>query len=176
MVTQCSVCKLDPERLKTINEALRNRTISLAEVAQKSRLTKSSLHRHSHHLDPLERSITIDKADDGTDCDLTKREILSRIEILWRESMDGLAASKAPITLRQANGATVELKAGDLRTRAAFLREGRHTLEAAADWSGYPRKIVSDRGDAMIQIVVPCPSQKPLDMHVVDIALPKRLT
>ncbi|HEX4770505.1 MAG TPA: hypothetical protein VH351_06735 [Bryobacteraceae bacterium] len=71
----------------------------------------------------------------------------------------------------------MEVHAGDLKARASFIRAGLQTLEAAADWSGYPRRIVSDQPGAAIQIVIPVPTGERNDFpdaDAVEIGLPRR--
>jgi hypothetical protein len=49
--------------------------------------------------------------------------------MLWTESLDGLEASKEPVTIKKPDGSEVEIPAGNLRARAGFLREARQVLE-----------------------------------------------
>jgi hypothetical protein len=177
ITTQCSVCRLEPEYLNAINIALRNESISFDELARASGIHRSILDRHVAHLKGRGAPIAIEKSDAAREIGLTKQEILCSIESLWQEAQEGLEASKAPITLKKSDGSTIELKAGDLRARAAFIREGRQVLEAAADWSGFPRT-VSNQPGAMIQIVIPSPCSPSADLDgddgAIEIRLPKR--
>jgi hypothetical protein len=60
---------------------------------------------------------------------------LQRIELLWSESIEGLEASKAEIKVHGRDGSEMTIP-GDLRARAAFLREGRGILELAGAATG----------------------------------------
>ncbi len=175
---QCSVCRLDQPRRNAIDRALRDPRITLDELSATAGVTRSSLHRHSRHLDSNAKSVDLDAASDD-EPGLSKLEILNRIEHLWNECMSGLAAAKSPLYLTKKDGSTIELPAGDLKSRSSFVREARHCLEASADWAGYPRQLVSGPGGggAVVIVLPPHRDWAPGDLDddgAVTLALPQR--
>lgn len=101
----------------------------------------------------------------------TKAELLNRLEFLWRESLDGLEASKQPIRISKPDGSTIEVS-GDLRSRPAFIRESRHILELQAAANGD----LAAGPTAPILIVMPSASATPSSdpSLVINLPLPRR--
>jgi hypothetical protein len=145
-MTKCSICNFPTKRRAAVDEALRA-NVSLGKIAEASGASKSALSRHSAHVEGREvasvpqavekhpertteasvaKSVAVSDRFQGP----TKEQLVARIEHLWTESVNGLEAAKQPIKVRRPDGAELELP-GDLRARAAFLREGRGVLELA---------------------------------------------
>jgi hypothetical protein len=180
-MTRCTVCQLPPERLAAIDEGLRAQ-IPLAQLAASCGLSKSTLSRHSQHLDGR----TTDPTDTNPDAAAqviapqitptrsvatqqsasvappqasvgpSKEVLLSRIELLWSESLDGLEAAKEPVRVKRPDGAELEIP-GDLRARAGFIREGRQIVELAGAVTG--NLVRGDTGGAHVAIQIVCPAQ-----------------
>jgi hypothetical protein len=64
-----------------------------------------------------------------------RQQALERCELLWAESLDGLSAAKEAVTVSRADGSEVKLP-GDLRARAAFLREARGVVDLDSRLAG----------------------------------------
>jgi hypothetical protein len=205
MTIRCSVCKLDSAKRAAIDAALRGNA-SLIEISAKCGISKSALQRHSKHLagpylvtkeapveamtpDPAATPVSepvsaeIAKPEEQSIAaptgELTKQSLLERLEHLWSESMDGLEAAKESVVITKPNGVSIEVP-GDLRARAAFVREGRQVLELQGEVSG-----AYSRGQPMqvgvIQVVVPAVTsleaqeqRRIAEAAVVEIAMPKR--
>jgi hypothetical protein len=112
--------------------------------------------------------------------ELSKAQLLERIELLWTESLEGLEASKEPITITRPNGSSLELP-GDLRARAGFVREARSVLELQGEATGHLVKGQTGPTFA-IQIVMPQPLVNAVDANgnpvksfePIEIAMPRR--
>ena len=98
----------------------------------------------------------------------TKAKLLERIEGLWGEVVDGLRAAREPLRLTRKDGATVELPAGDLRARAAFVREGRGVLELSGQATGDLKGAAVGPG-CPVMIVIPAGLPRPEDIKTVMI-------
>jgi hypothetical protein len=172
---RCSICTLPPEKRDAIDEALSSGTITLIEVAASSGISKSALQRHSKHLDPSapEEPKAIKQKElapilapaqvtpaPQPDTAGTKVRLLERIEFLWNESLDGLALSKEPITVKKPDGTSLELP-GDLRARAGFIREARSVLELQGEVTGDFIKGQPFAGNIQVQIVMPASDNRP---------------
>lgn len=177
--SQCSICRLTPERLTAVNNALADANISLVQIARTSGLSKSALSRHWHHskisVPAAPHCANLIETDGPVP---TKRELLSRLEMLWTEATEGLQAAKEPITLKGPDGSDVEVKAGDLRAMSNFLREARQTLEMEGDWLGhFPSRQQGAVWGGGVVIVVPGRSPEVANGDndgCVEIALPRR--
>jgi hypothetical protein len=171
---RCSVCELEPARLTAINETLRDPAVSLSELACTSGIARSTLARHARHLTQNADPIVPHKLAEAETV-LTKSEVLRRAEFLWGQAVKGLEASQVPITFTKGDGSKIDIQAGDLKAQAAMLRESRHLLEAAADWSGHPRRIVGNEPGCLVQLIVPASVRGAPEPEAVEIALPRRL-
>lgn len=192
MTIRCGVCKLPAEKLDAVNAALRRGDVSLQDVAERSGITKSSLHRHKAHMAPalvvipapaepsvkpevlrpaapLSTEVLAAGAPGAACADMlapgppapaaSKARFLERIEMLWGESLDGLEASKEPVTLSKADGSCVTISAGDLRARAAFVREARSVLELQGEATG---DLVKGQASNVIGgVMIVCPASAP---------------
>lgn len=154
-----------------------------------SGFSKSSLHRHRQHLGALSltepaatRELTTAVLDLGTspslDAPTVRRraarlgrdQLLSRIEMLWSESMSGLEAAKQPVIIKKPDGSIVEVP-GDLRARAGFIREGRELVKLQAEATG--ELVVGPA--AAIMIVLPTGTAEPDEQDdFIDITMPRR--
>jgi hypothetical protein len=83
--------------------------------------------------------------------------------------MSGLQASKEAIRVEKPDGSTVEVP-GDLRSRAAFLREARSILQLEAEVTGE----LAAAPTFAVQIVMPAATAEPTEYPVFDIAMPRR--
>jgi hypothetical protein len=153
MSTRCAVCKLEEGRRQAVEDALRA-DIPLAELSASTGISRSGLSRHTtRHMgmsritplpkvpaikptEPAIESKTLvpattpsgeHQANTAVPC-ASKASLLSRIEYLWNESLEGLDAAKEPIVIARPDGTEMEMP-GDLRARAAFIREARQVLE-----------------------------------------------
>jgi hypothetical protein len=177
---RCTICKLETQRREAIDVALQG-GVSLIEIATSSGLSKSSLQRHSKHMTTLQKLETPTLSPVVEDpileplalAALTKESLLSRIEYLWQESLDGLAVSKRPIMMTRSNGSTVEVP-GDLRARVGFIREAKSILELRGAATG---ELVKSPPNQVGQVLIVCPAMpagvEPVDCRVIDI-LPGR--
>lgn len=181
MTLRCSICRLPEQKRAAVDAALAAGDVSLIEVSASSGLSKSSLQRHSKHLTGVQKPETPDPLP-AVIQDLvseapapTKESLLERIELLWNESLDGLAVSKEPVTITKPDGTTLELP-GDLRARAGFIREARSVLELQGAASG---ELIKGQPNLIggVWVVYPSPSPSAVATaayQVIDIAVPKR--
>lgn len=181
MTIRCSVCKSEPARLGAINAALAA-GVPLDEISRSSGITKSSLHRHAKHIPGGEMNTAVTSGRPSAPVPAprgpltpplapkprprpaapTKEELLERIELLWGESLEGLEAAKEPIRVTKPDGSSLELP-GDLRSRAAFIREARSVVELSAAVSGeLNAPATSGATFVLIPIAIPMPSLAPL--------------
>jgi hypothetical protein len=104
----------------------------------------------------------------------TRTQLLRRLELLWDEALDGLEASKEPVQVQKPDGSMVELP-GDLRARAAFIREARSVVGLSAEISG---ELAGP--SIFVQVVVPgigCPVSDPGEVEdgpIIDITPQRR--
>lgn len=139
--------------------------ISLLEIARRSSLSASGLYRHTRHLSASAANeptapLTTPKPE-VLQPELTKDELLSRLENVWQEMMAGVNEAK---------------ESGDLHLLVRFLREAGRLLQTLGDWTGhFPRRLVSDQGGGgTVQIVLPALRQEPKPPNLIDIGPPKR--
>jgi hypothetical protein len=176
---RCHVCLLDSEKLAAINDGLRAQ-LPLAQLSEISGVSKSSLSRHTKHLDerlptrspapaivrtppaapappPAPAAPSAVAAPHTPACAIPSKEtLLQRIEQLWAESIDGLEASKETIKVLKPNGESLEVP-GDLRSRVGFIREGRGVLELAGLATGHFQRGGEPSG-AQVAIQIVCPA------------------
>ena len=172
MMTRCSICKLPHDRLAAIDGALRHGGVSLHEIANRSGLSKSSLHRHVKHVNGVPRGAAeptlaetravvpapVPELPAKALPPASKAQLLQRVEFLWTETLEGLAAAKAPIHVNKPDGSIVELP-GDLGVRRAFISEARAVLELQGAANG---TLVRGEGPTLqVQLVIGAPGQAP---------------
>jgi hypothetical protein len=176
---RCSICKLPDRKRAAVDAALAAGDVSLVEVSASSGISKSTLQRHSKHLQAVEQpeaqalspAVMLEPLKQPVP---TKETLLERIEFLWAESLDGLELSKEPITLRKPDGSSVELP-GDLRARVGFLREARNLLELQGTASG---DLIRGQANQIGQVLIVCPAMpagvEPVEYQIIDILTAKR--
>jgi hypothetical protein len=109
--------------------------------------------------------------------ELSKAQLLERIELLWTESLEGLEVSKERIRINKPDGSSVEIP-GDLRARAGFVLEARSVLELQGEATGHLVKGQTGPTFA-IQIVVPAvvvdaAGNPTYNAQPIEIVMPRR--
>jgi transposase-like protein len=177
MMIRCTICKLEAEKRSAIDAALQG-GLSLEEISRGCGISKSSLHRHSHHLKPASAVVpttgeppatplaptaspgTVTEPSSPAAQAPTRNQFLERIEFLWGESIEGLNDSKEPIVLHKADGSSIEIKGGDLKARPGFIREARQVLELQGEATG--ELVRGQPANQFAQIVIVCPVSQQL--------------
>ena len=143
-------------------------------------ISKSALQRHSKHLaianKPNAEALPFALMREPLKPQPVpaKEALLERIEYLWKESLDGLEASKKPITMTKPDGSSIELPA-DLRSRVGFIREARSVLELQGAATGDLIKGQSNQiGQVVIVVPAKPPGGEPIEFPIIDISPGRR--
>ena len=142
MTGRCSVCQISSEERAAIDAALREGA-SLQVISNHTGVSKSSLWRHSKHLEggkptlPAQKAVCTVARNENTSVSpsVALEQALNRNELLWNEALDGLEAAKQPIVVTRPDGSKLEVP-GDLRARAGFIRAGRDVLHLDSELRG----------------------------------------
>ncbi len=175
MTIRCGVCKLPLEKREAVEAALGG-DIALAEIAATSGISASSLSRHAtrHMKNQAQPRVTkpaVTKLPARPLVPVTQAEVpaeplavtdslpaptkdclMNRLELLWNESLAGLEAAKESVVLTKSDGSRLEVP-GDLRSRAAFIREGRSVLEILGLASGELGAATAAPPPAVVRII-----------------------